>query len=63
MNLEYSFEFHSLCQEIDDEKLWIKEKYAYLETQEFGSDLTGNIFMVYFENNINVTLSFTSHFC
>ena len=38
--LEYSSEFHLLNQEIEDEKLWIKEKSVYLESQEFGSDLT-----------------------
>ena len=44
--LEYSSEFYSLNQEIDDEKLWIKEKYVYLESQEFGSDLTSKLILI-----------------
>ena len=44
--LQYSSEFHSLSQEIEDEKLWIKEKCVYLESQEFGSDLASKLFSV-----------------
>ena len=44
--LQYSSEFHSLSQEIEDEKLWIKEKCVYLESQEFGSDLASTLFSV-----------------
>ena len=43
--LEYSSEYYSLNQEIDDEKLWIKEKCVYLESQEFGSDLTSKLIL------------------
>lgn len=41
LNLEFSLEFHSLCQEVEDEKVWINEKQVYLKSQEFGADLTG----------------------
>lgn len=43
MNLRFSSEFHSLIQEIEDERSWIKEKEAYLDSHEFGEDLTGEI--------------------
>ena len=39
--LEYSLEFHSLCQEIEEIRSWMTTKIPHLNSEEFGSDLIG----------------------